>query len=107
MIDEYSRETFFFFFFVLFLAIEYENIEMIELLLSYNVDTTEALLFAIDEQFVEGKDSSRCIINNLMIESHLSPLFLFYPWKLWNYFFSTRINNNINFNFYNNNPSRI
>ena len=28
---------------------------MIELLLSYNVDTTEALLFAIDEQFVEGK----------------------------------------------------
>jgi len=26
-----------------------------ELLLSYDVDTGEALLFAIDEQFVEGK----------------------------------------------------
>jgi len=38
----------------LLIAIEYENIEMIELLLSYNVDTTEALLFAIDEQFVEA-----------------------------------------------------
>ena len=37
------------------LAIEYENIEMIELLLSYNIETCEALLFAIDEQFVEGK----------------------------------------------------
>ena len=40
------------------LAIEYENLEMIELLLSYNIDTGEALLFAIDEQFVEGKWSS-------------------------------------------------
>jgi transient receptor potential cation channel subfamily C protein 4 len=39
----------------LLLAIEYENIEMIELLLSYNVDTGEALLHAIDEEFVEGK----------------------------------------------------
>ena len=28
---------------------------MIELLLSFNVDTGEALLHAIDEQFVEGK----------------------------------------------------
>jgi hypothetical protein len=28
---------------------------MMELLLSYNVDTGEALLLAIDEQFVEGK----------------------------------------------------
>jgi len=37
------------------LAIEYENIEMIELLLNYNVDTGEALLHAIDEEFVEGK----------------------------------------------------
>ncbi|CAF1024320.1 unnamed protein product [Adineta steineri] len=36
------------------IAIEYENIEMIELLLSYDVDTGEALLFAIDEQFVEA-----------------------------------------------------
>jgi transient receptor potential cation channel subfamily C len=40
-----------------FLAIEYENLEMIELLLSYNVDTGEALLYAIDEEFVEGKIS--------------------------------------------------
>ena len=30
---------------------------MIELLLSYNVDTGEALLHAIDEEFVEGKIS--------------------------------------------------
>jgi hypothetical protein len=37
------------------LAIEYENIEMIELLLNYNVDTGEAILHAIDEEFVEGK----------------------------------------------------
>ncbi|CAF0722199.1 unnamed protein product [Adineta ricciae] len=36
------------------IAIEYENIEMIELLLSYNVDTGEALLYAIDEEFVEA-----------------------------------------------------
>jgi hypothetical protein len=28
---------------------------MIELLLSYSIDTGEALLFAIDEQFVEGR----------------------------------------------------
>lgn len=28
---------------------------MIELLLNYNVDTGEALLRAIDEEFVEGK----------------------------------------------------
>ena len=38
-------------------AIEYENLEMIELLLSYNVDTGEAILHAIDEEFVEGKIS--------------------------------------------------
>ena len=41
--------------FLLLVAIEYENIEMIELLLSYSIDTGEALLFAIDEQFVEGR----------------------------------------------------
>ena len=28
---------------------------MIELLLSYNIDSSEALLNAIDEEFVEGK----------------------------------------------------
>ncbi|CAF4500248.1 unnamed protein product, partial [Rotaria magnacalcarata] len=32
----------------------YENIEMIELLLNYNVDTGEAILRAIDEEFVEA-----------------------------------------------------
>jgi hypothetical protein len=36
------------------IAIEYENLEMIELLLSYNIDTGEALLYAIDEEFVEA-----------------------------------------------------
>ena len=45
-------------FFFVHLAIEYENIEMIELLLSYDVDTGEALLHAIDEEFVEGKLSN-------------------------------------------------
>lgn len=30
---------------------------MIELLLNYNVDTGEALLHAIDEEFVEGKNN--------------------------------------------------
>ncbi|CAF1610195.1 unnamed protein product, partial [Didymodactylos carnosus] len=38
----------------LLIAIEYENLEMIELLLNYNVDTGEALLHAIDEEFVEA-----------------------------------------------------
>ncbi|CAF3674644.1 unnamed protein product [Adineta steineri] len=38
----------------LLIAIEYENIEMIELLLNYNIDTGEALLHAIDEEFVEA-----------------------------------------------------
>lgn len=47
------------------LAIEYENIEMIEMLLSYNVDTGEALLHAIDEEFVEGK-------SNQILEDQLS-----------------------------------
>ena len=32
---------------------------MIELLLSYNVDTSEALLHAIDEEFVEGKKKKK------------------------------------------------
>ena len=43
------------FFFSLLIAIEYENSEMIELLLNCNVDTGEALLHAIDEEFVEGR----------------------------------------------------
>jgi hypothetical protein len=47
------------------LAIEYENIEMIEMLLSYNVDTGEALLHAIDEEFVEGN-------SNQILEDQLS-----------------------------------
>ncbi len=46
-----------------FIAIEYENLEMIELLLSYNIDTGEALLYAIDEEFVEGKISLKFIID--------------------------------------------
>ncbi len=50
-----SRSVLDFRLFSLALAIEYENLEMIELLLNYNVDTGEALLYAIDEQFVEGK----------------------------------------------------
>ena len=38
----------------LYIAIEYENIEMIELLLGYHVDVGEALLHAINEEFVEA-----------------------------------------------------
>jgi hypothetical protein len=38
----------------LYIAIEYENIEMIELLLSFHVDVGEALLHAINEEFVEA-----------------------------------------------------
>jgi transient receptor potential cation channel subfamily C protein 4 len=36
------------------IAIEYENIEMIEVLLNYHVDVGEALLHAINEEFVEA-----------------------------------------------------
>jgi hypothetical protein len=38
----------------LYIAIEYENIEMIEMLLSFHVDVGEALLHAINEEFVEA-----------------------------------------------------
>lgn len=38
----------------LYIAIEYENIEMIEVLLSNHVDIGEALLHAINEEFVEA-----------------------------------------------------
>jgi ankyrin repeat protein len=38
----------------LYIAIEYENIEMIEILLGYHVDVGEALLHAINEEFVEA-----------------------------------------------------
>ncbi len=38
----------------LHIAIEYENIAMIELLLAYHVDVGEALLHAINEEFVEA-----------------------------------------------------
>jgi len=58
LIGSYIYQYYFFYLFYdifLLLAIEYENIEMIELLLNYNVDTGEALLHAIDEEFVEGK----------------------------------------------------
>ncbi|CAF0793560.1 unnamed protein product, partial [Didymodactylos carnosus] len=46
-IDPFGRSA-------LLIAIENENLEMIQLLLSYNVDTGEALLHAIDEGFVEA-----------------------------------------------------
>ena len=39
---------------VLHIAIEYENIEMIELLLMNNINVGEALLHAINEEFVEA-----------------------------------------------------
>ncbi len=38
----------------LHIAIEYENLEMIELLLNFNVESSEAILHAINEEFVEA-----------------------------------------------------
>ena len=38
----------------LLIAIEYENIEMMELLLSFNVEVRDALLHAINEENVEA-----------------------------------------------------
>ena len=38
----------------LHIAIEYENLEMIEILLNNNVDAGEAILHAINEEFVEA-----------------------------------------------------
>lgn len=64
----------------LYIAIEYENIEMIELLLQHNVDIGEALLHAINEEFVEAveillhyQDSGGTVTLNLS----LIKLFLF------------------------------
>lgn len=36
------------------MAIDNENLEMVELLIHYNVDTKDALLHAISEEFVEA-----------------------------------------------------
>lgn len=38
----------------LLMAIDNENLEMVELLIHYNVDTKDALLHAISEEFVEA-----------------------------------------------------
>lgn len=38
----------------LLMAIDNENLEMVSLLISYNVDTKDALLHAISEEFVEA-----------------------------------------------------
>lgn len=38
----------------LLMAIDNENLEMVELLILYNVDTKDALLHAISEEFVEA-----------------------------------------------------
>lgn len=38
----------------LLMAIDNENLEMVELLIQYNVDTKDALLHAISEEFVEA-----------------------------------------------------
>lgn len=36
------------------MAIDNENLDMVELLINYNVDTKDALLHAISEEFVEA-----------------------------------------------------
>lgn len=38
----------------LLMAIDNENLEMVELLINYSVDTKDALLHAISEEFVEA-----------------------------------------------------
>lgn len=38
----------------LLMAIDNENLDMVELLINYNVDTKDALLHAISEEFVEA-----------------------------------------------------
>lgn len=38
----------------LHIAIEYENLEMMEVLLTHNVESNEAILHAINEEFVEA-----------------------------------------------------
>lgn len=38
----------------LLMAIDNENLEMVELLIKHNVDTKDALLHAISEEFVEA-----------------------------------------------------
>lgn len=38
----------------LLMAIDNENLEMVELLITHNVDTKDALLHAISEEFVEA-----------------------------------------------------
>jgi ankyrin repeat protein len=38
----------------LIIAIENENLQLIELLLSYKINPNDALLHAINEEFVEG-----------------------------------------------------
>lgn len=38
----------------LLMAIDNENLEMVELLIGYNVDTKDALLHSISEEFVEA-----------------------------------------------------
>ena len=38
----------------LLMAIDNENLEMVELLINYNVDTKDALLHSISEEFVEA-----------------------------------------------------
>lgn len=38
----------------LLMAIDNENLEMVELLINHNVDTKDALLHAISEEFVEA-----------------------------------------------------
>lgn len=61
----------------LLMAIDNENLEMVELLINYNVDTKDALLHAISEEFVEAvemlldhEDSNRTK------EGHVSDLLL-------------------------------
>lgn len=48
----------------LYIAIEYENIEMIELLLTNHVEIGEALLHAINEEFVEAVEMLLSYIDN-------------------------------------------
>lgn len=76
----------------LLMAIDNENLEMVSLLISYNVDTKDALLHAISEEFVEAVemllDHEDC--NRNKDGHHVSNfcfLFYFYPSSLNNVVF--------------------
>ena len=67
----------------LHIAIEYENIEMIEILLGYQVDIGEGILHAINEEFVEAVEM---LLNYQDNGGNLIDVFIFTYYFIWIYF---------------------